>query len=547
MRATASRAWRIIVAPSRWSNGQHSFAPPRLNPSASLGCRRAYAEAADAKDEDESGNDPEEGKKEKGSLVSLCLKTPDLSVRRIEAWAAQGNTVTQGNISEVIEALCVQKRFLAALRVMEFARQRTDFVFSLEDAKQEVTIATRKLGSFAGQKKINSLPEKFRSNEEVVAAYLRALTRINAASKALSLIKDLKPTTPALYSSMISVYAFLAMHEKMLALYTDMKELGIKPTLEIVMLMLLKYHKRVGGLPGIEEEARAALEEIDPHAAEPLIRNYMLEMYGYLGDRDKVENIWSIIRAQPGGTFRNCYFSAMLAFGYLQDVDRAEELLRESVEVVKVIPGRNQYFKMLDVYAKMGMMDKAEKLLEERAEDQYRNFYPCNALVEGYLSLNDPDKALKKMEELGSSRPSYEAVVGLLPVLESKKDTLATKKLIRAYLFQYRGDVYLYNKMLKVYVAAGKRPGPRMLARFEIDPNDETRELMKVIEGFPEPTESEDVIMEESEKKVEKKVEDKPSAESKKNKSKNKKKKNEESSKQEKRPEGKWEFLQSLV
>lgn len=296
------------------------------------------------------------------------------------------------------------------------------------------------------------------------------------------------------YNILLKIEACDHSIEGLVKVFSDMKRAKVEPT-EITYCILATAHAvarlytvceaYVGGIKKSMTGKNWATYDI------------LIILCGYLGNQKELERVWNIILGQPNVKTKS-YLVAILAFGRIGEIGRAEELFTEMRTKRALKSSSIQFNSMISVYCKHGLITKAISLYREMEKAGFKpNAITFRHLALGCLKAGLVKEGIKTLE-MGSdllastkvrrSTPWLEATLLIIDSFADIGDVENAEKLFQELKeAKYARYTFVYNTLIKAYVKA-KKNDPNLLKRMILGgsrPDSETYSLLKLIEQFP--------------------------------------------------------------
>ncbi|EFJ33105.1 hypothetical protein SELMODRAFT_407276 [Selaginella moellendorffii] len=424
-------------------------------------------------------------------LLEMIESKPD-TFEAVKKWMRRGNCLSSDVLSTIYFWLMKRKRYTEIMKLLEGIRCERLVKFTDMHCVWAIGVISRRRGMAKAERFYDSLPEKLRTDRVTVGLFL-SVAKENGLAKAEQWLEKIQVHTTDILDVMMVLYLNRDKHHKVVEMFERMRGLGLQPSVRTYLMLLKCKDRGAGGLNAIEGEALGAVQTMD--VEDPPLRtlNDAMEVYGYVGKQDGIEELWRSLKRTRSDIHQSSYFSAITALGLVGEVAKAralcKELLAGSDEFTKF--EQNPHALMLEVYARNGMMEKAERILQSKELDR-DSFAPYNSLIQGYMAANNISEALKKLDDglaavpAKSIRLQYKTMMVLLPVYAANGDVEGAKELMRRYT--KLGDAGVYNEFLKVYISRKRHPREfmeRMQAN-GVEGNRETEKLLEELDMSPE-------------------------------------------------------------
>ncbi|KAL3518191.1 hypothetical protein ACH5RR_020780 [Cinchona calisaya] len=480
-------------------------------------------------EKEEEQNEEREAKSLSWRIEKLPRGEPVASA--FQSWMGDGFPIHRGYIFHTINRLRKFKANKRALEVMEWVIRERPYKAKELDYSYLLEFTTKLHGVSKGESLFCRIPSEFQNqllyNNLVLACLEKSLIRLS-----LSYMKKMRElghpisylvfnrliilhsspgrrkTIPKILTQMradkvvphVSTYNILLKIEandhnieRVVKVFSDMKRANVEPN-EISYCILATAH----AVARLFTVCEAYVEAIEKSITGNNWSTYdiLVILYGYLGKRNELERIWSIIQGLPNVRSKS-FVLAVEAFGRIGDISRSEELWSE-MKSVKGLKSTEQLNSLISVYCKHALITKATSLYKEMEKNGCKqNAITFRHLALGCLKAGLRNEAIKTLElgmdmpvssKVRRSTPWLETTLSILEIFADHGDVENAEKLFKELKkANYTRYTFVYNTLIKAYVKA-KLPDPNLLKRMILGgsrPDSETYSLLKLIEQFP--------------------------------------------------------------
>ncbi|KAL1534363.1 pentatricopeptide repeat-containing protein, mitochondrial [Salvia divinorum] len=333
------------------------------------GLSRSISSSIEAvKEEAQEGTVVEYVEDEKDDLKSRIfrLRLPKRSVTNVlEKWVGEGRAIPLSDLRSISRDLRRSRRFKHALEISEWIVSHEEYQISDSDYAVRIDLMTQVFGIDAAERYFEVLPSSARTSE-TYTALLHCYAGSKLVEKAESLYERMKGENLSLgaitFNELMTLYMSVGQLEKVSKIVSDMKCQNVAPD-------LFTYNLWVSSCAAALDldEARRVLDAMaaDPGCDESWIRyqklaklyitstllvssdysslvgsekgitqrelisyDFLIILYGGLGIKDKLDQIWKSLRMTGQKmTGRNyvCVLASYLMLGHLEDVGEIVE------------------------------------------------------------------------------------------------------------------------------------------------------------------------------------------------------------------------------
>ncbi|XP_047983832.1 pentatricopeptide repeat-containing protein At5g09450, mitochondrial [Salvia hispanica] len=338
------------------------------------------------------------------------LRLPKRSVTNVlEKWVAEGRAIPLSDLRSISRDLRRSRRFKHALEISEWIVSHEEYQISDSDYAVRIDLMTQVFGIDAAERYFEALPSSAKTSE-TYTALLHCYAGSKLVEKAEALYERMKRENLSLsaitFNELMTLYMSVGQLEKVSLIVRDMKCQNVAPD-------LFTYNLWVSSCAAALDldEARRILDTMiaDPGCDESWIRyqklaklyitstqlvssdssslvesekgitqrelisyDFLIILYGGLGSKDKLDQIWKSLRMTGQKmTGRNyvCVLASYLMLGYLEDVGEIVEQWKQ--------PATSEFNstmcnKLAAAFEEIGMADTAagfRRILREKGCD----------------------------------------------------------------------------------------------------------------------------------------------------------------------------------
>ncbi|KAL0384425.1 UNVERIFIED_CONTAM: Pentatricopeptide repeat-containing protein, mitochondrial [Sesamum radiatum] len=340
---------------------------------------------------------------EKDDLKSRIfrLRLPKRSVTNVlQKWVSEGNNITVADLRSISRDLRRSHRYKHALEISEWMVNHDEYQLSDSDYAIRIDLMTKVFGIDAAERYFQALPSSAKTTE-TYTALLHSYAGLKLIEKAEELYERMKgenlPLTSITYNELMTLYMSVGQLEKVPLIIEELK-------CQNVAADLFTYNLWVSSCAAALniDEVRRILDEmsIDSGCNATWIRyaqltkiyitsshlvnsdfsslvegekgvitqrelisyDFLFILYGALGNKDKLDQIWKSLRmTRQKMTGRNyvCILSSYLMLGHSKEVGEIIDQWKQSATAEFNVAMCN---KLLEAFEEVGMTDKATGL-----------------------------------------------------------------------------------------------------------------------------------------------------------------------------------------
>ncbi|CAK9174082.1 unnamed protein product [Ilex paraguariensis] len=350
---------------------------------------------------EESSNvaEEEKGDGEDDDLKSRIfrLRLPKRSATNVlQKWVGEGHKVTICGLRDISKELRKSQRYKHALEISEWMVANEEFEISDSDYAVRIDLMSKVFGIDAAERYFQVLPPNVKTSE-TYTALLHSYAASKLTDKAEALYKQIKESNLSLsaitYNELMTLYMSVGQVEKVSSVVEELKRQKVAPDLFTYNLWIsscaaaLKIDELRSILhemshdPGLHEdwvrymnlvniyltsghlvnsELNSLVEsEKDIMQREWITYDFLLVLYGGLGNKDKLDQIWKSLRmTKQKMTSRNylCIASSYLMLGHLKELGEVIDQWKQSVATDFDFSSCNR---LLKAFAEVGLIEKA--------------------------------------------------------------------------------------------------------------------------------------------------------------------------------------------
>ncbi|XP_068640447.1 pentatricopeptide repeat-containing protein At4g21705, mitochondrial-like [Aristolochia californica] len=371
------------------------------------------------------------------------LGNPSISlVPELDKWADKGKKVGMAELNRIIRDLRMRRRYKQALEVSEWMGVKCSLRSS--DLAVQLDLIGRVRGLESAETYFNNLNEND-LNEKTYGALLNCYVREKLTERSISHMQKMKElgfASLALpYNNLMCLYTNTGLYEKIPELLAEMKENEVVPDNFSYRICINSYGERSDfeGMEkvleemegqahiimdwntyatvangyikaGVTDKAVSALKKLEEKLegeSKAEGYNFLITLYGSLGNKSEVDRLWKCRKACKRVVNRD-YISMLSALVKLNGFEEAESLLKEWETCA-----HNFDFRVPNVlligYCEKGMPEKAEAMLEEiTKKGKVPKPNSFRVLATAFEEQGNMGKAFEYMKKAVSSYPGNE-------------------------------------------------------------------------------------------------------------------------------------------
>ncbi|CAA0807350.1 Pentatricopeptide repeat-containing protein -mitochondrial [Striga hermonthica] len=343
---------------------------------------------------------PEE-EEEKDDLKSRIfrLRLPKRSATNVlEKWVGEGNEITISDLRSISRDLRRSHRYKHALEISEWMVSRNEYQLSDSDFAVRINLMTRVFGIDAAERYFEGLPPSSKTSE-TYTALLHSYASLKLSEKAELLYERIKGSDLSLnaitFNELMTLYISVGQLEKVPSVIEDMKTLNVARD-------LFTYNLWVSSCAAALkiDEAEKILDEIcvDPGCDETWIRySKLARIYIIAGQlENSVSGLGSLVESEKGVVTQReliSYDFLVILYGGLGNKDRVDQIWQSLRTTRQKMTGRN-YVCVLSSYLMLGHLREAGEIVDQwkQSTSSEFNLDMCNKVVKGFKEVGMEDK-----------------------------------------------------------------------------------------------------------------------------------------------------------
>ncbi|GER55554.1 pentatricopeptide repeat-containing protein [Striga asiatica] len=346
---------------------------------------------------------PEEEEKDDLKSRIFRLRLPKRSVTTVlEKWVGEGNEITISDLRSISRDLRISHRYKHALEISEWMVSHKEYFLSVSDYAVRINLLARVFGIDAAERYFEILPLLYKTSE-TYTALLHSYASLKLTEKAELLYKRIKDSFPPLsamlsaitFNELMTLYISVGQFEKVPSVIEDMKTRNVARD-------LFTYNLWVSSCAAALkiDEAEKILDEmcVDPGCDETWIRYSKLAriyiMAGQLENSDS--GLGSLVESEKGGVTQReliSYDFLVILYGGLGNKDRVDQIWQSMRTTRQKMTGRN-YVCVLSSYLMLGHLREAGEIVDQwkQSTSSEFNLDMCNKVVKGFKEVGMEDK-----------------------------------------------------------------------------------------------------------------------------------------------------------
>ncbi|KAK4438120.1 Pentatricopeptide repeat-containing protein, mitochondrial [Sesamum alatum] len=345
-------------------------------------------------------NADEFAEEEKDDLKSRIfrLRLPKRSVTNVlQKWISEGKNITVADLRSISRDLRRSHRYKHALEISEWMVSHDEYQLSESDYAIRIDLMTKVFGIDAAERYFHALPSSAKTTE-TYTALLHSYAGLKLIEKAEELYERMKganlPLTAITYNELMTLYMSVGQLEKVPLIIEELKRQNVAADLFTYNLWVSSCAAALN-----MDEVRRIIDEmsIDSGCDETWIKyaqltkiyitsshlvnsdssslvesekgvitqrelisyDFLVILYGALGNKDKLDQIWKSLRMTGQKmTGRNyvCVLSSYLMLGHLKEVGEIIDQWKQSATAEFNVAMCN---KLSEAFVEVGMTGKA--------------------------------------------------------------------------------------------------------------------------------------------------------------------------------------------
>ncbi|CAN6310579.1 unnamed protein product [Urochloa humidicola] len=440
----------------------------------------------------------------------------------LEQWAREGHTTTKRTIQTIVKKLVCLRRFAHALELSFWMTDRRHLHLTAGDVAYRLELISKVHGLEKAVEYFGKVPMQLRKPQcygSLLRCYVEAKD-VEKAEQHFTNMQEMGMKTSYAYNWMMKLFLETGQLERVHAMFEEMEEKGVKPDTFSVESLLAAYvaaedfegvqkvlskanpHVKLLSWHGYASSARLLMESgMQGKAVMTLLEaerrippkngmiaySFLLHTYTDLGMYSEVERIWRVFKSKVPSC-SSMYMSRISVLLKMNDIDGAEEALKEWERVCVSYKDVRLINLLVDAYCKEGLVEKAVALVDDaikKGRTPYANTW--YKLAAGFFMTGQVLKAVNMTRKaLASASPPWKPdLANVLMSLDhflDEKDVEAAEEMASMLqkLVPLTRDVY--HSLLMTYVRAGK-PVSDLLERMKKDGLEADEETDRILAG----------------------------------------------------------------
>ncbi|KAG6677353.1 hypothetical protein I3843_14G021200 [Carya illinoinensis] len=417
--------------------------------------------------------------------ISL-MENPELgSASVLNQWEKEGRKLSKWELCRVVKELRKFKKHKQALEVYDWMNDRGErFRVSTSDAAIQLDLIAKVRGISGAEDYFLKLPDTLK-DRRIYGALLNAYVKANMREQAESLLEKIRSKGYAVHSLpfnvMMTLYMNLKEYDKVDSMILEMKEKSVQldiysyniwlsscgsegsaekmeqvfeqmkldrtinPNWTTFSTMATMYIKM-----GQSDKAEDCLKKAESRITgrDRMAYHYLISLYGNVGNKEEAYRVWTVYKTIFPTIPNLGYHAIISSLVRLRDVERAEKIYEEWLQVKSSYDPRIGNV-LMGWYVREGDLDKAESFFNHMVDVGGKpNASTWETLVEGHIGEKRISEALSCWKEAFISKASRSwrpkpANVSAFFELCDVKDDKESKEVLVGLLRQSR---YLENK-----------------------------------------------------------------------------------------------------
>ncbi|KAL2254456.1 UNVERIFIED_CONTAM: Pentatricopeptide repeat-containing protein, mitochondrial [Sesamum indicum] len=326
------------------------------------------------------------------------LRLPKRSVTNVlQKWVSEGNNITVADLRSISRDLRRSHRYKHALEISEWMVNHDEYQLSDTDYAIRIDLMTKVFGIDAAERYFQALPSSAKTTE-TYTALLHSYAGLKLIEKAEELYERMKgenlPLTSITYNELMTLYMSVGQLEKVPLIIEELKRQNVAADLfaynlwvsscaaalnidevrrildemstdsgcnktwiryvQLTKIYITSSHLVNSDFSSLVESEKGVITQ-----RELISYDFLIILYGALGNKDKLDQIWKSLRmTRQKMTGRNyvCILSSYLMLGHLKEVGEIIDQWKQSATAEFDVAMCN---KLLEALEEVGMTDKA--------------------------------------------------------------------------------------------------------------------------------------------------------------------------------------------
>ncbi|KAI3445770.1 hypothetical protein Pfo_002435 [Paulownia fortunei] len=325
------------------------------------------------------------------------LRLPKRSVTNVlQKWVSEGHKITVSDLRNISKDLRRSHRYKHALEISEWMVSHDEYQLSDSDYAVRINLMTQVFGIDAAERYFEGLPSSAKTNE-TYTALLHSYAGLKLIEKAEELYERIKGANLSLgaitYNELMTLYMSVGQLEKVSLIVEEMKRQNVAPDLFTYNLWVSSCAAALN-----MDEVRRILDEmsIDSGCDEIWIRYLKLAKIYITSSHLVNSDFSSLVESEKGITQRELisYDFLVILYGGLGNKDKLDQIWKSLRTTRQKMTGRN-YVSILSSYLMLGHLKEVGEIIDQWKQSATTEFNGsmCNKLLEAFKEVGMTDKA----------------------------------------------------------------------------------------------------------------------------------------------------------
>ncbi|XP_017224208.1 pentatricopeptide repeat-containing protein At5g09450, mitochondrial [Daucus carota subsp. sativus] len=325
------------------------------------------------------------------------VRLPKRSVTNVlQNWVSEGREIGVSELRKITKELRQSQRFKHALELSEWMIAHNECQMSDSDYAVRIELMTKVFGVDAAERYFESLPPRAKTSE-TYTSLLHCYAVLKLTEKAEQLYRKIKESdlsfTAITYNELMTLYMSVGQVEKVSAVVEDLKCQNVAPDLFTYNLWISANAAALK-----VDEVRRILDEMshDPSFNDDWAR-YVKLVKIYLSSSNLVNSETnSVVETEKGITQREwiTYDFLIILYGGLGNKDKLDQIWKSLRMTKQKMTSRN-FLCILSSYLMLGNLKEVEEVIDQWKSSTTTEFHDstCRSLSKAFAELGLQDKA----------------------------------------------------------------------------------------------------------------------------------------------------------
>ncbi|KAG9157609.1 hypothetical protein Leryth_014136 [Lithospermum erythrorhizon] len=327
----------------------------------------------------------------------FCLRMPKRSATNVlERWVGEGRKIDISDLRSISKELRQSQRFKHALEISEWMVSHDEFEITDSDFAVRVDLMNKVFGIDAAERYFEALPSDIKTRE-TYTAILHCYAGSRLVDKAEALYNRMKEAkldlTAVTYNELMTLYTSLGQLEKVPQVIEEMKS-------QNVALDLFTYHLWISSFAAalkIDEVQRILQEMSSCASSDASWKRYVELVNIYLASGHLVNSTQaSLVESEKSISQREwiTYDLLIILYGGLGNKDKLDQVWRSLRMTKQKMIGRN-YASIISSYLLLDHLKEVREIIGQWKQSAATDFdvHICNRLKKAFTEIGMSEKA----------------------------------------------------------------------------------------------------------------------------------------------------------